>query len=777
MNRTNSSRKKAAASSPKKAAAPATSARKAVAKRAPKGPVKGDAKGKSKGASGKSKGTSKGASKASGGRRRRGGEAKYAVAKIVLLGEAGVGKTALGWCLTGKKFSSHPTNHPMQFWLLEEPRITLPDGTRCDVVLWDMASQQDYRLIHPLSTDDANLALIVFDPSLRPDTLAPVRYWLNHLAGSRKNRCPTILVAARTEVGAPVLTKKEIQAFCKEHGIAGGYVATSAVTGEGLKELKHRIKTRFGAGGMKGAEVVGHFHTIKDLVLELKRQGRRSAVIFSPEQMLNRLCKAGVSNVGRQDLLEVARQLAGYGYVRLIGVSQEERRILLVPELFDALAASFVSAARKHPLRLGVLEEESVLANEYDFPELRGLSAANQQSLLRSVVFAFLERNLTLRCLREVVGKKSLLFFPDLVTLKRPRTGAGHGFFDGASYTVRGDTEYLFAVLVVTLGYTNMFTSTEHWDNMARYELEDGVVCGFRIEDEREGELDLVLFFNSKAEAPQTLLQGLVENFLLRRKLSFSRYDPVTCRNGDMLDRSVVRGAQQDGRTHAYCPGCGEKLKLPKPVESSKLPHAELRKVREQEWFAQQRRRFELAIFKVKEHARAQKLWRPECFISYAWGDKEHEQWVERKLATDMEKAGVDVLLDRWENRRIGAGVVKFIDRIRDCDKVVVVGTPAYRMKYDNKQTEKGFVVAAEGRLMSPRILGTEAEKESILPVLLAGSPAESFPPWLQDSVYADFLDERAYFTNAFDLILSVYGIDSNTPAMAELRGPLAESE
>jgi GTPase SAR1 family protein len=703
---------------------------------------------------------------------------KYAVGKIVLLGEAGVGKTALGWCLAGGKFTAHPTNHPLQFWLLKDPKITLADGTRCDVVLWDMASQPDYRLIHPLSTTDASLALIVFDPSLRPDTLRPVKYWLEHLADSQKKKCPTILVAARTEVGAPALTKKEIQAFCKKHGVTGGYVATSAQTGEGLHELKTRIKERFKDGTVKHSEVKRHFHTIKNLILELKEKRKgKASVMFSPEQILTRLDKIGVRNVGREDLLEVARQLASYGYIRLIGVSEDERRVLLLPELFDQLAASFVSEARQHPQRLGVLEEESVLANEFDFRELRGLSEVNQKSLLRSVVLAFLERNLTLRCLREVVGQKSLLFFPDLVSLKRPKTGDGQHFFDGASYTVRGDVEYLFAVLVVTLGYTNMFSGMKHWENMARYEIQDGVACGFRIEDERDGELDLVLFFNTKAEHPKTLLQGLVENFLAHRKLNFARYDPVVCSKGDALNRVVVRDSLHSGSTHAFCPGCGEKLALPKPVESSQLPQAELRKVEEQRRLADQRKRFDLATFKVKEHAKAQKLWRPECFISYAWGDKDHEQWVERTLATDLRKAGIDVLLDRWENARIGAGVLRFIERIERCDKVVVVGTPAYRTKYNNRETEKGFVVAAEGKLMAPRILGTETEKESILPVLFSGDVRESFPPWLHDSVHADFRDERAYFTAAFDLILSIYGIATNIPAVADLRDSLREFE
>ena len=41
-----------------------------------------------------------------------------------------------------------------------------------------------------------------------------------------------------------------------------------------------------------------------------------------------------------------------------------------------------------------------------------------------------------------------------------------------------------------------------------------------------------------------------------------------------------------------------------------------------------------------------QQMARPECFISYAWGDREQERWVERNLATDQQKAGIQVVLE-----------------------------------------------------------------------------------------------------------------------------------
>jgi hypothetical protein len=70
---------------------------------------------------------------------------------------------------------------------------------------------------------------------------------------------------------------------------------------------------------------------------------------------------------------------------------------------------------------------------------------------------------------------------------------------DGVAYTVNGQTENIFSSLVVLLGYTHTFTRTSQWQNQARYEVGNGQVCGFRLEEERAGELDFVLYFGTGA--------------------------------------------------------------------------------------------------------------------------------------------------------------------------------------------------------------------------------------------------------------------------------------
>jgi hypothetical protein len=175
----------------------------------------------------------------------------------------------------------------------------------------------------------------------------------------------------------------------------------------------------------------------------------------------------------------------------------------------------------------------------------------------------------------------------------------------------------------------------------------------------------------------------------------------------------------------------------------------------------------------LKTYATEQKIPAPECFISYAWGKADHEQWVERNLATDLQKAGISVVLDRWENKRVGASVPRFVERVAKSDRVIVVGTPLYRQKYENKESMGGFVVAAEGDQIGKRMIGTEAQKESVMPVLLEGTVETAFPHLLQGRVYADFRKSERYFETAFELLLSLYQIKPQDKVAVELREAL----
>jgi len=335
----------------------------------------------------------------------------------------------------------------------------------------------------------------------------------------------------------------------------------------------------------------------------------------------------------------------------------------------------------------------------------------------------------------------------------------------------------VYAALVVLLGYTSTFTRTNQWHNHARYVVGDGLVCGLRKEAEREGELDFVLYFGATVGAPiRTLFQSLFESFLAlaSRELTIYRYDVVRCAKSHQINRAVVREQLADGADYAFCGRCGQRAVLPPadiPIELTRQ-QADDRDTQRRE--VSRRLSFEQVLFRLTTYVTQQAISAPDCFISYAWGDTRHERWVEHELAKDVAKAGITVLLDRWESARIGASVSRFVERIASADRILVVGTPLYRIKYDNNELRGAFVVAAEGDLIGKRMIGSEADKESVLPVLLDGILESSFPPLLQGRVYADFRVAEQYFLRVFDLIASLYQISSHEP-VRKLRCQLDE--
>ena len=88
------------------------------------------------------------------------------------------------------------------------------------------------------------------------------------------------------------------------------------------------------------------------------------------------------------------------------------------------------------------------------------------------------------------------------------------------------------------------------------------------------------------------------------------------------------------------------------------------------------RTEFEAVLVHVKAYNRDKgRHARPSCFISYAWSDETHRQWVS-KLARDLRNGEVEVVFDQWENLTIGASLTDFVDRVDTCDFIAIIGTP-----------------------------------------------------------------------------------------------------
>ena len=91
-------------------------------------------------------------------------------------------------------------------WTFDNEDTALEGGRseRRETLLWDLAGQPGYRLVHQLHLNDVSVAMVVFDAKSEVDPFAGVRHWSRalstaaHPAGTKLKR---ILVAARSDRG------------------------------------------------------------------------------------------------------------------------------------------------------------------------------------------------------------------------------------------------------------------------------------------------------------------------------------------------------------------------------------------------------------------------------------------------------------------------------------------------------------------------------------------------------------------------------------------------
>lgn len=142
----------------------------------------------------------------------------------------------------------------------------------------------------------------------------------------------------------------------------------------------------------------------------------------------------------------------------------------------------------------------------------------------------------------------------------------------------------------------------------------------------------------------------------------------------------------------------------------------------------------------------------PKVFISYTWESKEHVEWV-RGLSTRLRADGVVVTLDQWELQP-GDRMQLFMETaVRENDFVLVVCTPKYKIKSDNREGGAGY----EGDIMTGEI-GTGANHRKFIPILRLGPWVEAAPSWLVGKYHVNLSNTPYDESNYRDLLTTLHG-------------------
>jgi hypothetical protein len=660
------------------------------------------------------------------------------------------------------QFQQHPSTHGQRFWVLPELAGTRPDDATCEAVLWDFAGQPDYRIVHALLLDDVDLALLVFDPGNTTDPLKGVAYWLRQLNRHTKGNTSSLLVGAKMDRAGLTVSRAELESFCVNNNISGGFVETSAATGDGIDVLMQRIRSTIDWGSIRPTITTATFKRVKDFVLRAKAEAKSSEALVRQDELLDRLRKAQPAHeFESRDVAVAVSQLAKHGLVTPLRDPHGDDYVLLSSELLTSLASSIVLEVRRDNMELGTIDEKRLLAGDYTLPELVMLREDQHGIMLDTAVELFIRHNI---CFRETVGGTSLLVFPALINQGMPVSDPIVREED-TSFVIKGMSENVYAALVVLLGYTNTLTRKAQWRRQAEYELDPDELCGFQLVREDDGELEIVLYFSLETpEVSRRFFRAQVERIISRRKVSYLRIEQVRCSCGYVQDRGGVHKRLLEGKDFICCGECGNKLQLASATSVSYVDDEMARSVNAEERETLRRTRYEAALVRLKAVLRDREVRAPSCFISYAWGDIA----VERRIATlkdDLANAGITVVFDRVHNAEIGSSIGRFVADMDDCDYVIVVGTPDYLTKYKSGE----HVVSAEMDVIHNRLLASEDDKKTVLPVLLAGKPQTSFPPSLRSRVHASFVRDEDYFPNLVWLLLTMYRIPADDAVAVEI--------
>jgi small GTP-binding protein len=660
----------------------------------------------------------------------------YTTAKLVLVGDSGVGKTGLGWRLAHGEFKEHASTHGQQFWPISQLGLKRADGTECEAVLWDLAGQHVYRQIHSIFLENVAAAMVLFDPSNRQEPLKGVQFWLEQLKD--KGRLPpAVLVGARVDRGAPALSQQELDQFCQRYGIRGGYISASAKSSEGLEALLETLKAQIPWEEMTATVTTVTFKRIKDYVLALKEKPDREGVLVSPSALREQLQTTDQDwRFTDAEMMTAVGHLETHGYVAVLRSSAGEQYILLTPDLLVTLACSIALMADKHSRELGAVSETELLQGKHSFEELAGLSQSERQILLDAAILRFLKHNI---CFRETLNDDNLLIFPSLIKQKRPLQDDLPST-DDISYVVRGRVENLYASLVVLLGYTPSFNRINQWQNQAQYEMGEGEICGFRLIEDREGEIEVVLYYGDRLPPRgRTQFQELFERLLYQRDVEVTRFPPVACPKDHRQERATVIKRVREGKRFVFCEECGEKTDLPDFDKPSTIGIAASPWLQREEAAARLRSAYEVQLTKVKGYRRTWAA--PRCYLSRL---PEQAAWGET-LTQDLREAGVYV--------------VERAAQVQPDDFVIVLDTLAYQKAFG------GPALTADTPLVRARL-----NTSHLISLKLAG---QSAPHELKHCARGDFCDDTHYPLGLFDLALNLYAIDFNHVGFAPLRQTL----
>lgn len=492
---------------------------------------------------------------------------RYVNAKVVLLGEGTAGKTSLAHRLIEDKYVVQDRTHGMNVWRLDLPLT--PDATlEREALLWDLAGQEDYRLIHQLFLEQTALALLLINPQ-KEDPFAEAGDWLKALKTATngqdaKRDTAKLLIYSQIDVGGMKLSNAKIDHFRELHGFAS-WLATSAKSGENCSDrgnggqpskLKQLIAASIPWDKLPWTSTPRLLAELKNAVMAMRDESDIRLLRFS--ELAQRLEQALPSETfAESDLRTAVTLMANHGLAHMLNFGD---LVLLRPDLINGYAGAVIRAARAHKDEIGCVLEADIYRQGFDFTGVERLThRPDEELLLRALVLTFLDHSL---CIAEDTPQGRHLVFPSQYRREKD-TPKNPDIF--VSYTFSGEWQTIWTTLVVRLWYSQEFAHRELWRNAAEFESVKGHTLGMLIKKEGDGAATISLYFD--VQVPDELKAMFIE--YVHRHLARYACDVVRDRRylcsacgRPVTDIDAVRKRLAANKDFITCQECDEKVLL-----------------------------------------------------------------------------------------------------------------------------------------------------------------------------------------------------------------------
>jgi hypothetical protein len=142
----------------------------------------------------------------------------------------------------------------------------------------------------------------------------------------------------------------------------------------------------------------------------------------------------------------------------------------------------------------------------------------------------------------------------------------------------------------------------------------------------------------------------------------------------------------------------------------------------------------------------------PTVFISYSWDNEAHKEWVLNLANRLTEEGGAYVILDRYD-LTAGKAMTHFMEKaVNLSDKVLLIMTPNYKIKADNRIGGVGYEYS-----MVSQELYEKQDNNKFIPIRRLGKFEECAPSFLKQYVSHDMTNDPSFEMDLKYLIRIIY--------------------